>query len=247
MYMIQFKCMLVEHVYLCDLITHLVILFTTPKRGRIFSAAWSKRGNAYLSNCCKVGCRIKVHRYIKCIQSNERIRFRGVKLSGLDLSKLDLTKIDFSYACLRNVCFSNCDLHGAKLNYVDAKGANFSNASLESSEFVGANLRIFVGANLGSAKKNCSFWGASLVATELHDIDLRNASLEGACLVSTQLLDVDLANANLEGASRERADLKNMKTTTYTKFKDANLQETYVENEFSTFGGCKAWSCYSFR
>ncbi|CAB4281975.1 unnamed protein product [Prunus armeniaca] len=96
---------------------------------------------------------------------------------------------------------------------LDAKGANFSNASLESSEFVGANLRIFVGANLGSAKKNCSFWGASLVATELHDVDLRNASLEGACLVSAQLLDVDLANANLEGASRERADLKNIKTT----------------------------------
>ncbi|CAL8998753.1 unnamed protein product, partial [Prunus brigantina] len=202
---------------------------------------------------------------INFIVSNATMKFRGFNLSGLDLSKLDLTKIDFSYACLRNVCFSGCDLTRVKFNYVDAegaifnnatltssefvganlrdasfvdaildkaqlynadltnanfeaasleyaKGANFSNASLESSEFVGANLRIFVGANLGSAKKNCSFWGASLVATELHDVDLRNASLEG-CLVSAQLLDVDLANANLEGASRERADLKNIKTT----------------------------------
>ncbi|PQQ20525.1 FH protein interacting protein FIP2-like [Prunus yedoensis var. nudiflora] len=88
----------------------------------------------------KLDAELKRIDIIKCIKSNERIRFRGVNLSGLDLLKLDLTKIDFSYACLRNVCFSNCDLHSAKLNYVDAKGANFSDASLERSESVGANL-----------------------------------------------------------------------------------------------------------
>lgn len=79
-----------------------------------------------------------------------------------------------------------------------------------------------------------------MVAAELHDVDLRNASLEGACLVSAQLHDVDLANANLEAASLERADLKNIKTTTNTKFKDANLQEAYVENvNFQHLEGAK--------
>ncbi|KAL6275440.1 hypothetical protein ACE6H2_019041 [Prunus campanulata] len=136
---------------------------------------------------------------------HERIRFRGVNLSGLDLLKLDLTKIDFSYACLRNVY---------------AEGANFSDASLESSEFVGADLRALTLYLLVPILALQSYKMHSL-----HDVDLRNASLEGACLVSAQLHDFDLANANLEGASRQRADLKNIKTTTNTKFKDANLQE----------------------
>ncbi|KAL6275446.1 hypothetical protein ACE6H2_019047 [Prunus campanulata] len=155
---------------------------------------------------------------IRCIQSNARIRFRGVNLSGLDLSKLDLSNIDFSYACLRNVCFSSCDLDGAKFNHVDAEGAIFRNASLQNSKLIGANLRdaLFVDANLRSAKVqgacliNCSFWRASLNCAELHDVDLTNANLQDACLRS--------------------ANLKNLKKTTNTNFMDANLEEAYIEN-----------------
>ncbi|KAL6185712.1 hypothetical protein ACLB2K_041839 [Fragaria x ananassa] len=77
---------------------------------------------------------------IKCIQSNGRIRFRGVNLSGLDLSKLDLSYIDFSHACLKSVCFTDCT--GAMFNYADVEGAIFDNATLGSSEFFGANLSL---------------------------------------------------------------------------------------------------------
>ncbi|KAF6174772.1 hypothetical protein GIB67_031296 [Kingdonia uniflora] len=67
---------------------------------------------------------------IKCIQSSERVKFRGVNLSGLDLSKLDLSFVDFSFACLQNVIFSRTNLQCAKFRDVDACGSTFLNANL---------------------------------------------------------------------------------------------------------------------
>ncbi|CAB4312289.1 unnamed protein product [Prunus armeniaca] len=137
---------------------------------------------------------------INFILSNATMKFRGFNLSGLDLSKLDLTKIDFSYACLRNVCFSGCDLTRVKFNYADAEGAIFNNATLTSSEFLGANLRdaSFVDAKLRFAKVdsaclvNCSFLRAILENAQLYNSDLTNANFRDANLIGSYVKDVNL-------------------------------------------------------
>ncbi|BFG33668.1 hypothetical protein CerSpe_199420 [Prunus speciosa] len=155
---------------------------------------------------------------INFILSNGTMKFRGFNLSGLDLSKLDLTKIDFSYACLRNVCFSGCDLTSIQFNYVDAEGAIFNNATLKSSVFVGANLR------------DASFVDAKLDFAKVQSACLVNCSFLRAILDNAQLHKADLTNANFEAASLECADLKNLKATNTANFRDANLMGSYVED-----------------
>ncbi|XP_021826801.1 FH protein interacting protein FIP2-like [Prunus avium] len=155
---------------------------------------------------------------INFILSNATMKFKGFNLSGLDLSKLDLTKIDFSYACLRNVCFSGCDLTRVKFNYVDAEGAIFNNATLTSSVFLGANLR------------DASFVNANLDFAKVQRACLVNCSFLRAILDTAQLYNADLTNANFEAASLKCAGLKNLKGTNTSNFRDANLIGSYVED-----------------
>ncbi|BBH04480.1 potassium channel tetramerisation domain-containing protein / pentapeptide repeat-containing protein [Prunus dulcis] len=155
---------------------------------------------------------------INFILSNATMKFRGFNLSGLDLSKLDLTKIDFSYACLRNVCFSGCDLTRVKFNYVDAEGAIFNNATLTSTEFVGANLR------------DASFVDAKLRFAKIKSACLVNCSFLRAILYNAHLYDADLTNANFEAASLECAALKNLKATNTANFTDAYLISSGVQD-----------------
>ncbi|PQQ01650.1 FH protein interacting protein FIP2 [Prunus yedoensis var. nudiflora] len=155
---------------------------------------------------------------INFILSNDTMKFKGFNLSGLDLSKLDLTKIDFSYACLRNVCFSGCDLTSVKFNYADAEGAIFNNATLKSSVFVGANLR------------DASFVDANLDFAKVQSACLVNCSFLRAILDNALLYKADLTNANFEAASLKCANLKNLKTTNTANFRDANLIGSYVED-----------------
>lgn len=155
---------------------------------------------------------------INFILSNATMKFRGFNLSGLDLSKLDLTNIDFSYACLRNVCFSGCDLTRVKFNYVDAEGAIFNNATLKSSEFVGANLR------------DASFVDAKLGLARVESACLVNCSFLRAILDEAKLYHADITNANFEAASLECAGLINLKATNTGNFRDANLIGSYVQD-----------------
>ncbi|XP_024542575.1 FH protein interacting protein FIP2 isoform X1 [Selaginella moellendorffii] len=157
---------------------------------------------------------------IKCLQT-KRVRLRGVNLSGQNLSKLDLSGVDFSNGRLISTFFSRANLHSANFRDSAADYANFHNAILRESVFVGACLRgsVLSGANLQSANMqdaclaDCSLLGADLRTAHLQNADLSNANfakanLEGANLKGARLNGADLRSANLQRAYLAHADLR---------------------------------------
>lgn len=123
---------------------------------------------------------------------------RGADFSGADLSGADLTGADLSAARFRNALLDEAVFDKARLQEAD-----FTEAQLEKSRFVGAFLyhADFTKAQASGAR----FWGALLSTAKFDGAELVNASFAKARMVETSFAGAMMLNADLRMAVAKEA------------------------------------------
>lgn len=131
-------------------------------------------------------------------QANEltvlRSDFRGVKLGGAVIERSNLLELDVS-----GVDFRGVSLQGTVMLDVQADGAVFDGANLDS-------LRV-VGVDRGCSLEGCSFRGANLKGAFLRGARLGKADFSDAILDQVDLSKCKLVGARFDGARAREARL----------------------------------------
>ncbi|MBL9024289.1 MAG: DUF2169 domain-containing protein [Myxococcales bacterium] len=156
-----------------------------------------------------------VHEGETRLEVERRIR-EGESLAGLDLSDLDLSGFDLSGQRLAACRFDRTKLHGSRMRGADLSGASFEGADATEADFDDAILERtnFVGAKLA---------GAKLRRTFLTDANLTTADLTGAVIDQSSGLRTIFCRARLDRASMQGATLDG------ADFTEAQLDEASLD------------------
>lgn len=134
-----------------------------------------------------------------------RCDFRGAKFDGAKITESNLLELDAA-----GVDFRRCTFDATVLLDVNANGANFDDAKLESFRIVGVDRgcsmegATFRRANLskaffrGARLQKADFSDALLDNADFSKCDLTNAKFEGARMRETRLMKANLTGANLD-------------------------------------------------
>lgn len=118
-----------------------------------------------------------------------------------DLSGTSLIEADFGGANLRNVTLSGADWYEATLNSSDLTGADLSNSLFVKGDFQRVD---FSGANFSGAK----FLITNFAMANFNKANLKGADLSGSIFYMTKLVDADLRGARLFSANLTEANLQ---------------------------------------
>lgn len=142
------------------------------------------------------------------------------QITGLDLTERSLRWADLSGTSLPGALLVRTHLEYARLEKVDWRRINGSEARLESASLFGATL---TGTNLGRA----TLTGADLRWAKLTGVDLGKATLTGADLDVATLIGANLFDAKLTGANLPLAELTGADLH-WAKLTGANLDGTWL-------------------
>ncbi len=136
--------------------------------------------------------------------SLERVNLTGADLRGADLKEAKLWDVTKGRETkLLNADFSNANLEGVTLSYLNSSNAKFIRAnlrgvSLVNTDLAGADLR---GADLTEAfLRGANLHMANLSEAKLKAADFENANLRGANLAGAQLEKANLYKTSIDGA-----------------------------------------------
>ena len=156
-------------------------------------------------------------------------------LQGIGLTYVDFTDGDFSGQNLTGASFNYATLTGTNLT-----GANFTSASVSDSTLAGANL---TGANLsGAALGYSTLTGANLTGANFTSASVSNSNLAGANLTGADLSGAALRYLTLTGANLRDAVITGANFSLNTGFAKAQFYSTanYQQHNLQGMGlaGC---------
>ncbi len=183
-------------------------------------------------------------KFYECILSMASLE--GVDIKNVTWFKSDLRKANLSFANLEDAIFEHCHLEdssfkGANLNGIeilepkDLDGADFSDATIISSEKIKSNLT--------GARENNNFFAALLFdGTSIHDFIISNifmsaASFKSAALLGLRCSNVVFAHSDFS-SSKFEANQANDTHFFYCNFHLARI-DFKKHNDLNVFLGCR--------
>lgn len=183
--------------------------------------------------------RMELHRlWLERKDGGEMASFSGMHFDdGFDMSGMDLRQVDFTDADLHcanlsgsdltgadffGACMSDANLMGAKIN-----NANFKKACMSFATLTGAVISHswFDGADLGLA----SFDGAVISYTHMEGVRMVRATITDASLYVVMMSGADLDGVSFEGSKlgHVRMAMANLQTANFTS---AHIEECFFEH-----------------